>query len=728
MGEVYRAHDPRLGRDVAIKVLPESLSGDARNLARLEREAKMVAALNHPNIVVLYSVEEAGGIRFLTMELVDGHGLDQLVTPGGLQLARLLELAIPLADALAAAHERRVVHRDLKPANVMVTREGRVKVLDFGIAKSSADETSDPSQFSTATRSSLDPGGSPGTLPYMSPEQIRGEPVDARTDLFSFGILMYELATGRRPFGAKSSADLASSILRDPPTPLPGLRGDLPADLVRIIERCLEKVPDRRIQTAKDIRNELELLRSATGPARPANGTPSIAVLPFTNLGHAEEDVHFADGITEDVIAQLCKVRTLRVISRASVMPFRNREVPLREIASRLQVASVLDGSVRRVGDRVRIVAQLIEVPSGRSLWAETYDRQLTDIFAIQTDVALQLVTALEAELSPGECERIGKKPTQDLQAYDLYLQGRFNLVRYTTENMTHSIELFDQAIARDPKFALAYVGRAIAYTELVEISEWKRDEAGNRALSSAAQAVELDPELGDAHCALAFARLFFEFDWLRAEAGFKRALELSPGSADPYDYYGRLCSSVGRFDEAIAFHDRAHELDPLAHMVDAITSRIRAGRNEEAVEAAVRAVRNESANPRLRATYGWALFRLGRTQEGIAELERAVSISLSSTLWMAQLGQAYGLVGRTAEARDILRRLEDPSRETPTPPYHLAYVLIGLGDTERALDCLELAFAEGKGPLYGIQGSFLLSPLRDHPRFTALLERIHLV
>jgi serine/threonine-protein kinase len=572
----------------------------------------------------------------------------------------------------------------------------------------------------------------------MAPEQIRGEEVDARTDLFAFGILLFELVTGRRPFQGATAADVGSSILRDSPPSVQTLRPDLPQDVGRIIGRCLEKDPERRLQTAKDVRNELELVRRAVessasmaaragAPVAAVTHVPSVAVLPFANRGRDEEDEYFADGITEDVIAQLCKVRTLKVISHSSVMPFRNREESLPDIASRLQVANVLEGSVRRVGDRVRIVAQLIDAASGRHLWAETFDRQLTDIFAIQSEVALHIAAALKAELSANERERMRREPTRDVVAYELYQRGRQCNTRFTEEEMLRGIEYFDRAIERDPEFALAYVGVAVTLTELVEIGAMSRTQARARAMEAAEKAVRLDPELGEAQCALAHARMAYEFDWAGAEAGFKRALELSPGSAQICDLYGRMCGGLERFDDAIALHERAYALDPLYCRTDLANSFLRAGRTEEATRVATDGVALEPYDSRLRATLGWALFRQGRMDEGLAELERAAALTPTEELWLAQLGQACALAGRTERAREILRRLEDPSRPQPASLYHLAYVYTGLGDAERALDCLEHAFEKETGMFSGVKGSFLFAPLRHHPRFVALLRKMNL-
>ena len=728
MGEVYRARDTRLGREVALKVLPEQLASQPDRLARFEREARAIAALNHPSIVVLYSVENDAGVRFLTMELVEGHDLASVVAPGGLALKRVLDLAIPLTDALAAAHERHIVHRDLKPANVMLTPQGRVKVLDFGLARLATDEATDDAQTMGPTLPVTSDGVVMGTVPYMAPEQLRGEPLDARSDLFSLGVLLYELATGQRPFRGKSSAEVTSSILRDLPAPVHVVRKELPADLGRIVARCLDKDPDRRIQTAKDVRNELELLRRASesGPlAAVAADVPSVAVLPFTTTGRSDDDEDFALGITEDVIAHLSKVRTLRVISRASVMPFKDRVAGLEQVASRLNVAHVLDGSVRKAGERLRIVVQLIDAGSGQSLWAETYDRRLTDIFEIQTDVALQIAGALEAELSPKERERIARGPTPDLGAYEEYLLGRKAYLVFTRDSFDEAIAHYDRAIARDPRFALAHACRAVCYTELTETGFLGRAQTAANALSSASRAVTLDPELGEAHAAHAYARMVFEYDWEGAEASFRRAIELSPGYADTYDLYGRMLAGLERFDEAIALQQRAYELDPVSARSDTVTSLVRAGRNEEAIRLARRLLATDPDFTRLRTILGWALIRTGQVEEGIVELERGVALAPKEPMWLAQLGQALAMAGHRDRALEILRRLE--AWPTPVSPYHMAYVHTGLGDLERALDLLEQAFEKGTGALIAIKGSFLFTPLRGHPRFTALLERMRL-
>jgi TolB-like protein/Flp pilus assembly protein TadD len=462
-----------------------------------------------------------------------------------------------------------------------------------------------------------------------------------------------------------------------------------------------------------------------TIPLQPAGR--SVAVLPFVSLGGEGEHDYFADGITEDVIAHLSRIGALQVISRTSVMRFRQRVLPLSEIGRALGASTLLDGSVRWSGDRVRIVATLVDVAADRQIWAETYDRQMTDIFSIQTDVALQIAAALKAELSPGERGRVRREPTGDVHAYRLFLQGRRWWTQYSTTGAARAIEYFELAIARDPGFALAWAGLAAVYTDLAEVGARPPVEAYARAEEAVARALTLDPELDAAHVTLGYLRTVRDFDWAGAERSFKRALELSPSNADAYDLYGRFCAGLGRHDEAIALVQRAQELDPLAHRVDIATTLLRAGRYEEATRRAEDAVELDPAEARSRATLGWAYFLTGKEAEGLTQLEKAVAVSNRSTLWLAQLGEAYAMAGQTERAREILAELEALARAVYVSPYHFAYVHTGLGDNARALDYLEQAVAARSGPAYGIKGAFLFRALWNEPRFRALLERMNL-
>jgi TolB-like protein/Tfp pilus assembly protein PilF len=489
----------------------------------------------------------------------------------------------------------------------------------------------------------------------------------------------------------------------------------------------LDLEPDREVAAlAKQLR-DAPARRQAAVISQSRARSPSVAVLPFLNLSGDTENEYFADGITEDVIAHLSKIRALKVISRTSVMQFKQRQHSLKEIGATLGATTLLDGSIRHVGDRVRIVAKLIDVESDRHLWAETYDRQLTDIFSIQTDVALQIAGALKAELSRDEQARVQREPTKDIRAYQLFLQGRQWFIKYTQEGFARAIEYFDRAIARDPTFALAHANLAMVYTELAESGVTAPNVAYERAAEAAGNALRLDPELGAAHCTMAHVKMVRDFDWSGAEHEFKRALELSPSSDDTYDLYGRLCAALERYDEAITLQFRARELDPLAHRMDGVTTLLRAGRYDQAVADAESAVEFEPGYDRARATLGWGYFLSGKQDEGLAELERAVSLSPGNTLWLGQLGEAYAMAGNTVKAREILGELEERARVAFVSPYHIAYVYTGLGEFDRAMDSLERAVAERTGPAYSIKGSFLLTRLHSHPRFRALLKRMKL-
>ncbi len=712
MATVYLARDLRLGRQVAIKVVRPELAA-ALGAERFLAEIKVTANLQHPNLVPLFDSGEADGLLFYVMPFVAGESLrDRLTRDRQLPVDEALQLTREIADALAYAHRLGVVHRDLKPENVLLAG-GHALVMDFGIARA----------VSAAGGPRItEVGMALGTPPYMSPEQTMAETqLDGRSDLYSLAIVLYEMLAGEPPYTGPNPRAILARQLRDPIPSLRAVRESVPEFVEGAIRRALATAPADRFTTMNTFADALR---------KPATDQPrarSIAVLPFLNLSADPENEHFADGITEDVIAQLSKIRALHVISRTSVMPFKGRQQGLREIAVQLQVATLVEGSVRRAGDRVRIVAQLVDGGTDEYLWAETYDRQLTDIFTIQMEVALHIATALKAELSPDERARIGREPTSDVRAYQLYLQGRHCLIKYTEEGLRQAIGFFEKAIERDPRYALAYASVALAFTELGETGALSPDEAYPRAKAAAARALELDPELGEAHCTVAHGKFVYDFDWTGAEAEFKRALELNPSSADTYDLYGRLCSALERFDEAIALQQRARELDPLAHQSDLATALLRAGRYDEALEAASHAIALDHDYARGHSTLGWSLFGKGRFDEGLVALERAVALSPGDTLWLAQLGQAYALAGNVDRAREILRELEEQSRRRYVSPYHMAYLHTGLGQQERAMDCLERAYEQRAGAVYGIRGSFLFAPLRSHPRFQALLHRMHL-
>ena len=675
MGEVYRAKDTRLARDVAVKVLPEEFFEGEERRQRFEREAKVLASLSHPNIAAVYSFEEVSGRHLLVMELIKGVSLRAQLADGALPMKKLLRIAAQVADGLANAHGAGIVHRDLKPENVMVTNDGFAKILDFGLAKVSKTEAGPSGETALPTLSKMtEPGTVMGTVAYMSPEQALGRPVDFRSDQFSFGSVLYEMVTGKQPFARASNPETMTAVIREEPEPVERVAQEASVALRWIVERCLAKDPDERYASTRDLARDLARLRDGAtendglalrggvptvDPA--AVGLPSVAVLPFVNMSADPENEFFADGITEDVIAHLAKIRTLRVTSRTSVMAFRKHQQSLREIGAMLGVGMLVEGSVRRSKNRVRIVAQLIDPRTDEHLWSETYDHDLDDIFAIQTDVALQIAAALRAELTLDERARIGRRPTRDLEAYQLYLQGRHHFLEFTKAGSARSLELYEHAVARDPLFALAYAAIAQAHAEGVigGISGVVPAEAFARAQQALDRALALDEELAEAHGAKGLILFTRDFDWKGAETEFRLALKLSPGSADAYLQLGWLCSAQGRFDESLALMRRARELDPLAIRSDYANELMRAGRTEEALAEAQRALKVDPSYPRLHTLTGWIFVTLGRTAEGLAALERA---------------------------------LEDRS-----------------------------------GAIYGIKGSYLFAGLRDHPRFQVLLRRMNL-
>jgi serine/threonine-protein kinase len=549
----------------------------------------------------------------------------------------------------------------------------------------------------------------------MSPEQAAGAAeLDARSDQYSLACVLFEMLAGAPPFTGPAESVLHQHLAAQPRS-ITEMRPGMRPEVSRALKVALSKSKADRFATIG------AFVAALTTPGAPGGEAPSVAVLPFQNLSADPENEYFADGITEDVIAQLAKVRTLKVISRTSVMPFKKRELSLREIAARLGVRTLLEGSVRRAGDRIRVVVQLVDAETERNLWAETYDRKLTDIFVIQSDIAHSIAASLKTELSPDVRSRIAREPTSDIHAYQLYLKGRSALSGFDPAGLHRSIDLFQQAIELDPNYAQAYAGIAFAYAELGDTGVMSGLDAYPRARAAAARAIELDPELSDAHAMSAFVKFLYEFDWAGAEQGFRHALEMSPGNADAYSLYGRMCASMERYDEAIAMQGRAFELDPLAHKVDVATTLLRAGRFEEAAQAAERAIHLAPESPRPYATLGWARFKQGRTDEALALLEKAVALEPESTLWIAQLGEMFGLAGQPERARAILKDLEAKRAS----PYHLGYVHVGLGEFDRALDLLEQATAARAGSAYGIKGSFLWAPLRQHPRFVALLKSL---
>jgi serine/threonine-protein kinase len=795
MGEVYRAKDFRLGRDVAIKVLAETVAGDAERLARFEREARALAALNHPGIVTIFAVEEFAGTRFLAMELVEGDSLDTVIPSGGLPLDRFFDIATPLAEALSAAHERGIVHRDLKPGNVMVARDGRVKVLDFGLARVEAPD-SDPNLTSTPTESRVNLTGEGqvfGTVAYMSPEQTRGGKVDARSDVFSLGVVLYQMLTGARPFQGATAMDLISSILRDRPPSVTDLRTDVPPHLSRILRRCLEKDPRDRYQTSRDVYNELKGLRAETVPDSPASkvSSPSagaaanvrsapgasewrrrawlavfavillgsaaylvtrsrvgpavsrapepgkeghairsLAVLPLDNYSGDPNQDYFAEGMTDELTADLATISQLRVISRGSAMQFKGRNrPPTPEIAKTLDVDAIVEGSVIRAGDKVRITAQLIDARADRHLWAKSFERNSRDVLALQDELASAIAQEIHVQLTPGERSRLARSASVNPEAYDAYLKGRYYFNRPSDENLTRAIAQFEEAIQRDPTYAPAFAGLSDAYLWAgYNESVLTASQARPKAKAAAERAIALDDDSAEAHTSLAGLKIWYEYDWAGSETEFRRALALNPNYAFAHDQLGLTLAFQGRLDEAIAEGKRAAELDPLSPQIpsDSLPAVAWQGKYAEAREMARR-----GAN--LDPTYffppfmeSWVDIQASKPGDAIPKLEKAKAMGAPAFV-SAFLAYVYGATGDRSRAMAELEDLKKKSLGGSVTPFNMALVHLGLGDRARALDSLEKAYASDSEWLGWLKNDRIFDPLRSEPRFVALLKKLGL-
>ena len=733
MGEVYRARDVRLGRDVALKVLPAEVAGDANRLARFEREARTVAGLNHPNIVVLYSVEDEDDIRFLTMELVEGESLDHHVVAEGLPLPRVLDLGIAIADALVAAHQKGVVHRDLKPANVMLTRDGRVKVLDFGLAKADAagSALADPAAATVAKSAALSSEGQlMGTAPYMAPEQIRGETVDARSDLFALGIMLYELATGRRPFAGNTIADLTSAILRDVPEPLTSVRSDLSGELERIVERCLEKDPRERFQTALDVHNDLRAFRrkldrgSSAAPSSKAAPRASVAVLPFVNRGQSADDEYFSDGLAEDLINALSAAGGIHVASRTSAFRFRSSKLDIRDIGAQLNVACVLEGSVRRAGAKLRVTAQLVNVASGFQLWSERYDREMTDVFEIQDQIVSSITEALVPALTG--TARPARRGTGNIEAYELYLKGRHYWHQRSPATVRVAIQSFERAIALDDNYALAYCGLADCYGILRVYGWTRREENQATAEAAVAKAMALEPTLAEANFSKAFYDFYFERNWRSAGPLFAKSRELNPQSSLIQVYGGLFATMERKQEEAVRLVERSREIDPLSPFIHGLSSCAYyiMGRFAEAESSARRALELQPDYLLGLWTHGLAMCALEQFDGGVAALERSIALS-RAPFFIGAGGFGLARAGREREARQLLAELDErATRGEFVPAFARLSILVGLRDLEAIRRELLTALDEVTPPfsLWVIAGVFL-DAYRSDPEVRRLLE-----
>ncbi len=698
MGAVYEAEDLNLGRKVALKILREEMAANPDRLERFRREAQAVAALNHPNIVTIHSIEEAPEGHFITMELVEGKGLDRMISGDGMSTERLLEIAQPLVRALVAAHERGITHRDLKPANVMVTADGTVKILDFGLAKLQASpESGEHEDLPTEALTQI--GTVVGTIPYMSPEQVQGERVDHRTDIFSLGVILYEMATGRRPFGGSNSAEVASAILRDRPDEIGETRPDMPGQIGSIIGRCLEKEPELRYQSAADILMALSRVGQAVSTQSESTG-PSLAVLPFVNMSPDQEQDYFCEGLAEELINALDAIEDLRVASRTSAFRFKGSQQDIREIGRRLGVSTVLEGSVRKAGNQVRIGVQLVNVEDGYKLWGNRYDRELKDVFAIQDEIAQKIVEALQVTLSPKAEKKAEKTAPEDVQAYDYYLKGRKYFYEFRAKGFELARQMFSRAIVIDNNYARAYAGVAdccsILYT-FYDSSEENLQEAD----TASKKAVELDPENAEAHSSRGLA-LSLRGDIEGSEAEFKKAIELNPKLYEAHYFYARALFAQGRHEEAVKEFEAACEVNPEDYQAPFF----------------------------LAQTY----LSLGQRAYAAANLRKAVEAAKKHSSFNADDARALylgagGLVelGELDLAKEWVARAREIDPDDALVLYNVACIYAQLGEYDQALDCLEQSFetAGGSASLNWMKNDPYFDPLRNKPRYLALVAKL---
>jgi serine/threonine-protein kinase len=766
MGEVYRARDTELDRDVAVKVLPEAVAGEEDRLRRFKREAKAVARLSHPSVLEIFDFGSEGDVTFAVTELLDGKSLrEHLDFDGGpLPWAEVREIVGPVADGLAVAHGGGVVHRDIKPGNLFLCADGRVKILDFGLASLREMVSPDNDTASLAPTASM-PGTIMGTVGYMAPEQVRGEKADARSDIFSVGCVLYEMLSGHRPFERDTTAEAMTAILRETPPSFAQCGVEVAPEVERTVARCLEKDPDRRFQSASDLSFALrEIAGGGDRPIAPTSrqqigrrrrlalaaavlvvvvltvvgvrslwnrGAPwlegnlvrSIAVLPLANLSGDPEQEFFADGMTEALITDLSRISALMVISRTSVMKFKGSDLSVPEIARRLGVDAVVAGSVQLEADQVRITAQLVDAATDSHLWADTFQRELVGVLALQSEVARSIANAIAIEVSPQEESRFSDAREVDPETYRAYLRGMHHLKKGGEGDFEKGMAFLHEAVENDPADPFAYAGLAQGYVM------WGHDavdgaEYFKRAKAAARRALELDESLAEAHAALADAAMYHEWDWEAADRAFRRAIDLNPSLAELHAHYAWLHVLRGDWAQAIAEGKMAQELDPLGPAFTSWLSEIYlgAGRYDDALVENEKAFELYPGWKRAHADRGWALVGKGRFDEAYVEYQAA---SEDVPRWKTYYGRALIKGGRLDEAGRLLAELTADSARVPPPA--LANFQALYGDLDGAMESLERGF-ETRNPLMPWIGSWYdFGELADDPRFLDLLDRMNL-
>jgi eukaryotic-like serine/threonine-protein kinase len=748
MGEVYLAEDSRLGRQVALKFLPASYQYDPDRRARFMKEARAASALRSPYIAAIYDIGEHDDTMFIVMEYVEGELLQSRIERGAIPARDAIDIAEQIADALDEAHTLGIIHRDIKSANLMLTPRGLVKMLDFGLAKIT--ETRDPAtsgDLTTPLGQQTAAGLVLGTVTYMSPEQALGRPLDGRSDIFSLGVVLYETLTTRLPFQGTSATEIIDNILHREPVPIAHLAADVPAELERVVRKCLEKDRDRRYQSARelgiDLRNlkrdmdsgalSTSALRTQTHTGQTARRKPSrraidsLAILPLANESSDPETEYLADGITESIINNLSQIAKLRVMARSTVFRYKGRGVDPITVGRELGVRAALVGRMVSRGDRLVIKVELVDTSDGSHLWGENYNRPMADIFAIETDISSVISEKLRLQLDSAQKKKLAKHHTEKAEAYQLYLKGRACWNKRTTEDLKRGIDYFNQAIAADPGYALAYAGLADSYNILASYSALAPDEAFPKAREAATAALKLDERLPEAHASLAFVTFGYSWDFAQADREFRRALKLNPGYAVAHQWYALYLAAVRRTDEAIAAIDRAAELDPMSLPI--ITNRgwilYLARRHDEALKVLTKALELDPDFVLAHRRLGQVYEAQQRFSEARSEYEKCLQLAPNDVETLAALGHAYGASGDPARAHEIIARLTGISQCHYVPAFLVAMIHIGLGELDAAFGWLAKACEEHYGFLTYINVGPVFDPLRGDPRFAELIARI---
>jgi eukaryotic-like serine/threonine-protein kinase len=768
MGEVYLARDPRLGRDVAIKVLPSHLANDPDALKRFEREARAVAALSHPNILAIFDVGSDQGLTYAVMELLEGETLRDRLRRGAMPWREAVDIAASIGDALSTAHAKGVIHRDLKPENIFLTSEGRAKVLDFGLARHAL-AAADSDETAAATQ----PGTIMGTVGYMSPEQVRGRVAEAPSDIFSLGCVLYEMVAGRRAFARETAAQTMAAIIEQPVASLADSDRQVPRELDRTLARCLEKDPRARIQSARDLAFALRDLTTGAAadgtvtfsrarfsvplwiPAVLAvvlgvagyawrygvgsGGTDSIAILPFVNAsGNADMD-YLGDGITESLINSLSQIPNLAVISRNAVFRYKGRVTDAQEIGRSLNVKAVLTGRVAQRGDGLSISAELVDVRNNRQLWGDQFNRKLNDLQAVQEEIATEISGKLQFRLTGEEKQRLAKRYTQNAEAYQLYLKGRYYWNKKTADGFNRGIEYFQKAIELDPNYAPAYAGIATSYTNLANynFALLAPKDAWPKAKAAATRAIEIDDTLAAGHAALALVEYQWEWDWPTAEKEFQRALTIDPGSPSTYEpspastnhWYSHFLMTMKRTQESFRTGRQALALDPidLANNAHQGWYYLWTREYDRAIDPLKKAIELDPTFPVPQWYLGLAFEQTRSYDEAIAQLQNCVRITNGWPSMMALLGHAYAVAGRRAEAQTTLDQLSALSSQRYVPSYSVAAIYAALGQTDQAFTWLERAYDEHDSWMDYLGLDPRLDGLRSDARFADLLRRMKL-